>query len=141
MIYRFGWFYKKSLLFFTYILQLLIVFPPPLFCMCALYMSVLHANTYKFTQRSHCSISFFNIFTVYFYIILFFTPNILFRICFHGGFRGKSEMCVCIFENINKGKGKGRLWVLQHCCLEAYCTLTRMISFIHRQRRCTHHAA
>ena len=23
-----------------------------------------------------------------------------------------------------KGKGKGRLWVLQHCCLEAYCTLT-----------------
>ena len=28
-------------------------------------------------------------------------------------------------------KGKGRLWVLQHCCLEAYCTLTRMSSFIH----------
>ena len=34
------------------------------------------------------------------------------------------------------GKGKGRLWVLQHCCLEAYCTLTRMSSFIHLQRRC-----
>ena len=30
-----------------------------------------------------------------------------------------------------KGKGKGRLWVLQHCCHEAYCTLTRMSSFIH----------
>ena len=36
---------------------------------------------------------------------------------------------------------KGRLWVLQHCCLEAYCTLTRMSSFIHHQRRCTHQAA
>ena len=34
-----------------------------------------------------------------------------------------------------KGKGKGRLWVLQHCCL------TRMSSFIHLQRRCTHQAA
>jgi len=32
------------------------------------------------------------------------------------------------------------LWVLQHCCLEAYCTLTRMSSFIHLQRRCTHQA-
>ena len=40
-----------------------------------------------------------------------------------------------------KNKGKGRLWVLQHCCLEAYCTLTRMSSFIHLQRRCTHQAA
>ena len=40
-----------------------------------------------------------------------------------------------------KGKGKGRLWVLQHCCLEAYCTLTRMSSFIHLQRRCTDPAA
>ena len=40
-----------------------------------------------------------------------------------------------------KRKGKGRLWVLQHCCLEAYCTLTRMSSFIHLQRRCTHQAA
>ena len=40
-----------------------------------------------------------------------------------------------------KKKGKGRLWVLQHCCLEAYCTLTRMSSFIHLQRRCTHQAA
>jgi len=40
-----------------------------------------------------------------------------------------------------KGKGKGRLLVLQHCCLEVYCTLTRMISFIHLQRRCTHQAA
>ena len=29
-----------------------------------------------------------------------------------------------------KGKGKGRLWVLQHCCLEAYCTLTRMSSLV-----------
>ena len=38
-------------------------------------------------------------------------------------------------------KGKGRLWVLQHCCLEAYCILTRMSSFIHLQRRCTHQAA
>ena len=38
-------------------------------------------------------------------------------------------------------KGKGRLWVLQHCCLEAYCTLTRMSSFIHLQSRCTHQAA
>ena len=38
-------------------------------------------------------------------------------------------------------KGKGRLWVLQHCCLEAYCTLTRMSSFIRLQRRCTHQAA
>ena len=38
-------------------------------------------------------------------------------------------------------KGKGRLWVLQHCCIEAYCTLTRMSSFIHLQRRCTHQAA
>jgi len=35
---------------------------------------------------------------------------------------------------------KGRLWVLQHCCLGAYCTLTRMSSFIHLQRRCTHQA-
>jgi len=25
-----------------------------------------------------------------------------------------------------KVKGKGRWWVLQHCCLEAYCTLTWM---------------
>ena len=40
-----------------------------------------------------------------------------------------------------KGKGKVRLWVLQHCCLEAYCTLTQMSSFIHLQRRCTHQAA
>ena len=40
-----------------------------------------------------------------------------------------------------KVKGKGRLWVLQHCCLEAYCTLTQMSSFIHLQRRCTHQAA
>ena len=40
-----------------------------------------------------------------------------------------------------KVKGKGRLWVLQHCCLEAYYTLTRMSSFIHLQRRCTHQAA
>ena len=40
-----------------------------------------------------------------------------------------------------KGKGKGRLWVLQHCCLEAYCTLTQISSFIHLQRRCTHQAA
>ena len=39
------------------------------------------------------------------------------------------------------GKGKGHLWVLQHCCLEAYCTLTQMSSFIHLQRRCTHQAA
>jgi len=38
-------------------------------------------------------------------------------------------------------KGKGRLWVLQHCCLEAYCTLTLMSSFIHLQRRCTHQVA
>jgi len=38
-------------------------------------------------------------------------------------------------------KGKGRLWVLQHCCLEAYCTLTRMSYFIHLQMRCTHQAA
>ena len=36
---------------------------------------------------------------------------------------------------------KRRLWVLQHCCLEAYCTLTQMSSFIHLQRRCTHQAA
>jgi len=40
-----------------------------------------------------------------------------------------------------KGKGKGHLWVLQHCCLEAYCTRTRISSFIHLQRRCTHQAA
>ena len=40
-----------------------------------------------------------------------------------------------------KKKGKGRLWVLQHCCLEAYCTLTQMSSFIHLQRLCTHQAA
>jgi len=25
-----------------------------------------------------------------------------------------------------KGKGKGRLWVLQHCCLGAYFTRNRM---------------
>ena len=31
-----------------------------------------------------------------------------------------------------KVKGKGHFWVLQHCCLEAYCTLTRMSSFISR---------
>ena len=36
---------------------------------------------------------------------------------------------------------KGLLRVLQHCYLEAYCTLTRMSSFIHLQRRCTHQAA
>ena len=40
-----------------------------------------------------------------------------------------------------KVKGKDRLWVLQHCCLEAYCTLTQMSSFIHLQRRCTHQVA
>ena len=44
-------------------------------------------------------------------------------------------------NNCIKGKGKGRLWVLQHCCLQAYCTLTRMSSVIHLQRRCTHQAA
>ena len=38
------------------------------------------------------------------------------------------------------GKGKGRLWVLQHCCLQTYRTLTRMSSIIHLQRRCTHQA-
>ena len=38
-------------------------------------------------------------------------------------------------------KGKDRLWVLEHCCLEAYCTLTQMSSFIHLQRRCIHQAA
>jgi len=37
-----------------------------------------------------------------------------------------------------KGKGKGRLWVLEHCCLQAYCTLTRISSFIHLHRRYTH---
>ena len=41
----------------------------------------------------------------------------------------------------SKVKGKGRLWVLHQCCLEAYCTLTRMSSFIHLHRRCTHQAA
>ena len=40
-----------------------------------------------------------------------------------------------------KKKGTGHLSVLQHCCLEAYCTLTQMSSFIHLQRRCTHQAA
>ena len=38
-------------------------------------------------------------------------------------------------------KGKGCLWVLQHCCLEAYCILTRMSSFLHLQKCCTHQAA
>jgi len=38
-------------------------------------------------------------------------------------------------------KGKGRFWVLQHGCLEAYCILNRMSSFIHLQKRCTHQAA
>ena len=42
---------------------------------------------------------------------------------------------------LKKVKGKGRLWVLQHWCLEAYCTLTRISSFIHLQRRCTYQAA
>ena len=41
----------------------------------------------------------------------------------------------------SEGKRKCRLWVLQHCCLEAYCTLTRMSSFIHLQRLCTHQGA
>ena len=41
---------------------------------------------------------------------------------------------------VYKGKGKGRLWVLQPCYLEAFCTLTRMSSFNHLQRRCTHQA-
>ena len=40
-----------------------------------------------------------------------------------------------------KVKGKGRLWVLQYCFLEAYCTLIRMSSFIYLQRRCTHQGA
>ena len=31
--------------------------------------------------------------------------------------------------------GKGRLWVLQYCCLEEYCILTRRSSFIHLQGR------
>ena len=38
-------------------------------------------------------------------------------------------------------KVKAVVLVLQHCCLEAYCTLTQMSSFIHLQRRCTHQAA
>ena len=46
-----------------------------------------------------------------------------------------------VTDMLEKGKGKGRLWVLQHCCLEAYCTLTQMSSFIHLQRRCTHQVA
>jgi len=40
-----------------------------------------------------------------------------------------------------KIKGESRLWVLQHCCLEVYGTLTRMSSLIHLQRRCTHQVA
>jgi len=44
-------------------------------------------------------------------------------------------------KNVHKGIDKGRMWVLQHCCLEAYCTLTRISSFIHLQRRCTHQPA
>ena len=54
-----------------------------------------------------------------------------------------SPPCICVFllsvvclipvlvaENVKKGKD--RLWVLQHWCLKAYCTLTRMSSFISR---------
>ena len=51
----------------------------------------------------------------------------------------QTRMVTGIFRS--KGKGKGRLWVLQHWCLEAYCTLTRMSSFIHLQRRYTHQEA
>ena len=57
--------------------------------------------------------------------------------------RGRFATCftqsLCIVQL--RKKGKGRLWVLQHCCLEAYWSLTRMSSFIHLQRRYTHQAA
>jgi len=36
-----------------------------------------------------------------------------------------------------KGKGQGRLWVLQDCCLEAYCTLTQ-IEFLHSYPEALH---
>ena len=52
-----------------------------------------------------------------------------------------SYQYACLLVIKVKGKGKGRLWLLQHCCLEAYFTLTRMSSFIHLQRRCTNQAA
>ena len=53
---------------------------------------------------------------------------------------GRRLHFIVIIHFCKKGKGKGRLWVLQHC-LEAYCTPTRMSSFIHLQRRCTHQTA
>ena len=42
-----------------------------------------------------------------------------------------------ILRHDDKGKGKGRLWVLQHCCLEAYCTLTQN-EFLHSSPEALH---
>ena len=55
--------------------------------------------------------------------------------------KGKNIVLPGKLQIKKKGKGKALLCVLQHCCLEAYCTLTQMSSFIHLQRRCTHQAA
>ena len=56
-----------------------------------------------------------------------------------------SSHCFCMRLSERKTQDcliiQGRLWVLQHCCLEAYFTLTRMSSSIHLQKRCTHQAA
>ena len=52
-----------------------------------------------------------------------------------------SGLLIDYFARSVEVKGKGRLCVLQHCCLETYCTLARKSSFIHLQRRCTHQAA
>ena len=56
---------------------------------------------------------------------------------------GQLAVTLILFDRASskKTKGKDRLWVLQHCCLEAYFTLTRISSFIHLQRRCTHKEA
>ena len=61
---------------------------------------------------------------------------------YHGNFLcGERIPVVTMIWVVSKKRGKGCLCVLQHCCLEAYCTLTQTNSFIHLQRRCTHQAA
>ena len=80
--------------------------------------------------------SFFLYYLVQILLALHFTCSALQGWRAAEGLVHKYETCFKV-----KGKGKGRLWVLQHWCLDAYSTLTQMSSFIHLQRRCTHQAA
>ena len=94
-------------------------------CKCVLYFCHRVTTQLQLTNIS-ISISIYSISSTSFYLLH----------CLHKWTKNISRKAAC-----TKVKVKGRLWVLQHWCLEAYCTLTQMSSFIHLQRRCTHQAA